>query len=457
IFQTHAHDDHFNGLPILLRSDHKLKYYSTALVRATVTKKLCSLMCIKEQSFGNYFEIHDLNLDTWNNIDGLEVMPVLSPHPLETTILFFRTLWNEGYMSYAHLADICSLELLEKAVTGDKLKNGVSRDFFNKVKTAYFTPADIKKIDIGGGMIHGNAADFAADGSKKIIFSHSSGPLTDEQKELGSSASFGLEDVLIRGEQDYLKPAAMGHFKSLYPSVPQHDLRMLLNCPAVSFNPGTIIIRKGEVNSDMYFILTGLLEFIVSETGIRNYLGSGSMAGELSGLLGTAARGTYRAISRVRAIKISSRMYHEFAVRNDLLSEIKQNVDKRNFLQNTWLFGEMISCPIKNKIAGVMKRTDFERNEVVDFKGASRLFLVESGHLELTADDNPVETIDSGNFFGVEIILFGTRKYFSVRAVEKSRTYAIPGSLIQDIPVVQWKLIETFKKRMRKAGYLASG
>ncbi|MBF0275718.1 MAG: response regulator, partial [Nitrospinae bacterium] len=36
IFHTHAHDDHFAGLPALMKSDHRIKYFSTPLVRASV-------------------------------------------------------------------------------------------------------------------------------------------------------------------------------------------------------------------------------------------------------------------------------------------------------------------------------------------------------------------------------------------------------------------------------------
>ena len=97
IFHTHAHDDHFAGLTTLIHTNHKIKYYSTQMVRASVTKKLSSLMSIEESEFEEYFEVCDLEFDEWNNIDGLEVKPVYSPHPVETNILFFRTLNNRNY------------------------------------------------------------------------------------------------------------------------------------------------------------------------------------------------------------------------------------------------------------------------------------------------------------------------------------------------------------------------
>jgi hemerythrin len=47
---------------------------------------------IEESRFENLFDVHDLDFDVWNNVDGLEVKPVLSPHPVETNILFFRAM-----------------------------------------------------------------------------------------------------------------------------------------------------------------------------------------------------------------------------------------------------------------------------------------------------------------------------------------------------------------------------
>ncbi len=38
IFHTHAHDDHFAGLPALIQSDKRLKYFATPLVRASMIK-----------------------------------------------------------------------------------------------------------------------------------------------------------------------------------------------------------------------------------------------------------------------------------------------------------------------------------------------------------------------------------------------------------------------------------
>ncbi len=109
IFHTHSHDDHFAGLPALMRTDRRLKYYATPMVRASVTKKMCALLSLQEADLDHYFEICSLDFDKWNDVEGLEVRPILSPHPVETSIFQFRALWKDGFKVYAHYADIAPL------------------------------------------------------------------------------------------------------------------------------------------------------------------------------------------------------------------------------------------------------------------------------------------------------------------------------------------------------------
>ena len=139
-------------------------------------------MSIEESTFEEYFEVCDLEFDEWNNIDGLEVKPVYSPHPVETNILFFRTLWEDGYATYAHLADVASHDILNKMLQNNKKKPGISSKLKNKVWNDYLSPVQVKKIDIGGGIIHGKAKDFKDDKSEKIILAHNAQKLSEEEQ-----------------------------------------------------------------------------------------------------------------------------------------------------------------------------------------------------------------------------------------------------------------------------------
>ena len=50
-------------------------------------------------------------------------------------------------------------------------KYHISDNFYKKIFDNYLQTTDVKKIDAGGGMIHGEAKDFVDDKSRKIIFS----------------------------------------------------------------------------------------------------------------------------------------------------------------------------------------------------------------------------------------------------------------------------------------------
>ncbi len=309
VFHTHAHDDHFAGLPALMKSDHKIKYYSTSLIRLSVLKKLGSLISFSENDFNHYFDIHDLKMDEWNNIEGLEVMPILSPHPVETNAFYFRALGNRGYKTYAHLADIVSLKVLHELSQGSQKDKQVMDEFYNNITKTYFIPVDLKKIDAGGGMIHGNAEDFVDDKSAKIVLSHTSSEYSSEQKEIGSDAHFGMMDVLIPSKTDYLFQNAEQLLNHYFPMAEPYQINILLNNEIVAFNPGTIIIRRNEKNYFTYLLLSGTVEIIISNKKVQNMVTAGALLGEMSSLLVENSPFTYRAKSFVKLLKVPSTFY----------------------------------------------------------------------------------------------------------------------------------------------------
>lgn len=199
IFQTHAHDDHFVGLTALLGSDRRIPFYSVPCVRHTVERKLGALCAIGERDFGRFFEVRDLAEGVWNDVEGLEVMPLLAPHPVENTIMRFRAAEGGSWRSYAHLADLASFSVLDSMVSADPAAPGISRERAERAKRAYLEPADLKKIDAGGGMIHGEASDFAGDESGRVLASHTDSEAAARGTGL-AVAAFGELSVLIRGK-----------------------------------------------------------------------------------------------------------------------------------------------------------------------------------------------------------------------------------------------------------------
>jgi hemerythrin len=439
IFHTHAHDDHFAGLTTLIRTDRRFKYFATPLVRSAVSKKLCALMSIKEENFKEFFEIHDLQYDVWSNIQGLEVMPVYSPHPVETNMFFFRTLWNSEYKVYAHFADVVAFDVFEKMIgTGE---NDVPPHVFEKVKKTYLTHAHLKKIDVGGGMIHGKADDFREDRSDKIVLAHTHKPLTMKEREVGSSAAFGMVDVLIPANHNYnyLLEYSYKHLRFYFPTAPEHEINYLLNHPILQLNAGSMLLKKGEVCEYVYLLLTGSVIFNGAQIGPQHIFSAGSLIGFYSGFLGSPATETYWASSNVSVLQLPSASYNDFVARNNLYSELKTMEKHILFLEETWLFGEVVSFPILTNIAKNMPSFEAKRGEIFKLDGETRLFLIEEGKAELRAKGGVlIEELNKRDFFGTNIVLFEHMSDFEVHITQDSKIFTIPAELVVKIPVVYW-------------------
>lgn len=449
IFHTHCHDDHFCGLTTLFRADHRIKYYAASSVRASVAKKLSALTALSEDSFGEYFEICDLDLGVWNDIEGLEVMPIFSPHPVETTVFHFRTPWEEGYRSYAHMADIVSMDVLGQMVDDDETHHGISSQLMMQVKADYLIPADIKKLDIGGGLIHGCAEDFREDQSGKIILSHTALALTRTQKSIGSGAPFGTVDPLIPAHQEYRLRAAHGYLSAYFLGVPEHQIRLLLNHPVVTFNPESIVLREGSRCEDIHLILTGLVETIESDSDHNAILSAGAMVGESYALSGEPSLETFRALSFVKALRIPAALYRSFVERNEITGRIGQLSELRNFFNHTWLFGESLSNLTEVRIVEASEPYYLAAGEEIDTSGQDFIYLVRDGMMQRTIDGAVVEYCGIGEPFNESEVLFGTPAFGKLVAGLRTELLMVPGSVVRDIPVVRWKLLELHQRRMR--------
>jgi hemerythrin len=449
IFHTHAHDDHFTGLTSLMHSDRKIGYYATPLVRATVMKKLGALLSRPEDCFNEYFEVHDLVFDEWNDVDGLQVMPFLSPHPVETSIFSFRVAWEGGWKSYAHFADIVSMDVFAAMITDDPNAPGITREYFELVKETYLRPATIKKIDNGKGMIHGNALDFKDDASGLLLLSHSADELTEEEKAIASSVSFGTENVLIPATEDYLFKKGFDYLKEYFPTVPEEDLDKLLRGKRHSINEGTILIKTGTSPGSIFFILSGLMETINTETGTSLKLSSGTLAGVTECLRGTPVRVTYRTVTRAIVLEIPNAAYLDFVRRNSLHDGLMKIIDLRMFFQGTRLFGDMVSIPVLNAIVKSVTVTKHRAGEKIGRGNEALLMLIAEGRVRITANGRALETIGAGEFLGEERILFGEPVIMEAEAVVDTVIYCVPGATITGRPVILQKLHESFERRVR--------
>jgi hemerythrin len=451
IFHTHSHEDHFNGLTALIKADHKLQYYSSSFVRASVSKKLSALMSNEEDMLERYFHINDLKMNEWNNVGGLEVKPLLAPHPVENVNFLFRVIADGTYKTYYHMADTTSFETMKAMQCDDVNLPGMSHNFINQIKANYQMPANVKKIDIGGGLIHGNAADFSCDNSDKIILSHKADALTKEEKLIGSRASFGLEEVLIESNSNQILRYAKKYLTSYFEGIEPDNLEDILNCPIVLFNAGSVILKSGQSTKYLYLSLTGNVEIISGKEEIHQVLSAGTFIGEMSGLLDEQRNRTYIASSYVWALKIPTNMYKDFVCRHELMEEILSTRKFRNYFNKSRVFKNISSSAVIHQLSKNIKLKNAKKGEVLNAHLGDQIAFLIEGEMKLKQNGVVLETVRPGDVCGEAGILETPNlDQYDVVVSEDSEYGVIDGQYIRVIPSIMWNILELHKRRQAK-------
>jgi len=324
---------------------------------------------------------------------------------------------------------------------------GLDRASFERIRSAYMVPADVKKIDVGGGMIHGAAEDFRHDASKRILLAHRAGELTAVEKEIGSSAAFGTTDVLVAGLSEGLRRHAFSYLEAHLPGVPLHQLRMLVNHPITEINPGAIILKEGEDPHEVLLLLSGRVERIRTRDDLFGYLPAGAMIGDQAILDQRPATHTYRASSFLRVLHLPPSLYAEVVRRNKLLDHRRHASNLSKFLDTTNLFGDGLPVAVLGRIIDGASERRYQAGEVIEGQDLQVLNIIRSGSVERAIGDRILDVLKERDVFGEEGTIFKVPYLFRLRAREETVVIQIPGELIADVPILRWKLHENHQQR----------
>jgi len=448
VFITHCHDDHIAGITTLIRSDKKIKIYGAKIVTKSLIKKLSALLVLEESDFQNLLDIKNLDIETWNNVDNLEVKPIISPHPVETTIYLFRTFFEERYYSYGHFADIIDTKVLKEMIVENTNQVGITQSFYNKIIKEYTQAVDIKKVDIGGGMIHGNYKDFIDDHSGKIILGHTNQVLTKEQLKVGVNSLFGLQDVLIGTKLNYEYKILSRYLKSNFPLFCHNDLEGFLNCEIIDFNPKELLYKRNEKITNLYLIIDGFVEKNSPRCNDIVVLESGVIIGEKSALNERVIDAVFIAKNYVKALKIPIDYFIYFVDKHNLYSHFKSKFELGKIFLTNNIFSENISYPTINKLIKYMTIIEVEEKS---YKFDEDLvYLVVKGSMNILVNDFVLDKVSMGGHFGGLHVLLNIPSIFKYIPAEKSVLYSVPSFLIHEIPVAFWKIFEYYGVLQKK-------
>jgi len=115
----------------------------------------------------------------------------------------------------------------------------------------------------------------------------------------------------------------------------------------------------------------------------------------------------------------------------------------------------MVSYHVQNKIVQKMTTMPISKNQEIP-EDKFNLVMLYKGGLELLCKNKCIEEINAGSFCGEGAILYDSEPNLTARAKQDSIYFQIPKEILLDIPVVHWKLLETYKKRQQLMSDLVS-
>lgn len=449
VFQTHTHDDHIAGVTSLLRSDKRIKFFASKLVISAAAKKLSALLNFDELEFYNLVDTHELEIDQWNDIAGLEVKPYISPHPVETTIFVFRALQvNNSYKTYGHFADIIDLSVLKKMIVDNDSDIGVREDFFDEVSKNYTQHLDLKKVDVGGGMIHGNAKDFKDDTTTKLILAHTSKELNTQEKAIGIQTSFGSSDILIPSSKNYDLDIVYSHLKSNFPILTKNQIKEFYDFNMIIVKPETTIIKKDEDIKKVYLIISGQIQKVKKDKNTTIILTPGIIIGEKTALTKELPQTNYISKNYVKLLEIPVEFFYNFVEKNNLLNHMIEQHSKSLNLQKSYLLQDEITYSTLNKIIEEIEEISLDKG-LFDLDNKS-LYIIIKGEVHTKINETTIETLNPRDYFGGESAILSYPTAYSFEIIQKTLLYKIPEFVLRDIPIVRWKILEKLEYQIQK-------
>jgi hemerythrin len=132
---------------------------------------------------------------------------------------------------------------------------------------------------------------------------------------------------------------------------------------------------------------------------------------------------------------------------------MRRSVDLRAFLDSTSLFSEGIPIDVLERIVDDASERRFQAGEIIAGQDLQALNIVRSGRVERVVGNKILDVLKQRDFFGEEGAIFKLPYLFSLRALEETAVFQIPGEILQGIPFLRWKLFESYQQRVARVVY----
>ncbi len=444
IFLTHIHDDHFAGITELLNVERKLNLYTTKLIRRTAEKKLRALMNSEIDLLHVAFNCIDLEFNMWNGVNGMQVQPIYSPHTVETNIFNFRVFDGQNHKIYSHLAD--TINFKEFKIIIDKSPEIFAKNEFEILKDRYLSKVNLKKIDVGGGLIHGHLSDYKDDQSDLLVMAHTSSVLESDRENV-INVNFGDSHPLILKEDfNLLKSKSLKFLKKYFNTLEDEQLDLLVNQKISRFEPGQVVGSVDEEQKKLMLILSGLV-YYENNDGIQQTIDARNFIGFSRRYFRNNLPDKYMARSYVYCLEFDELFFNQFILRFDLIGEFNARLNIIKILRESRLIHECLSNSVNNRISKYTEIVRFDEHDLSDTLLKNSIFILINGMVKVEFDKGRNLTIHEHEHFGGTNLMKQYRRKQNYIFTEEITALSIPIDLIEKVPKLLWRLIEMDEKR----------
>ncbi len=444
IFLSHIHDDHFAGITELINVERKLNLYTTKLVRRTAEKKLKALMNSKIDLIDVAFNCIDLEFDSWNDVDGMEVKPIFSPHTVETNIFNFRIFDGKEFKTYTHLADAINFDVY-KAIVGASPELFSTKDI-SRLEKIYLSKVNLKKIDIGGGFVHGHLADYENDNSDVLVVAHTTAPV-ETKKEKIINVEFGDAHSLIQNEEfSFLKTKSINFIRQYFNTVEEDEIEFFAQQKIKSYDPNQLIIAEDDKQNKLLLILSGLV-FFEDDEGNKQTIDSGNVIGFSKRYFRYELPKLYKALSHVNCLEFDEEFINKFIKKNSLVDIFNERISTNTILRKSRLVGGILSNSVYNRISINSETLTVDEEGLSEEYLLSNISIIIKGNVKIRYSKGYHVSVKEGDHFGGSNLLNAYRRKQNFIFSGKVKVLSIPVAQIEKVPQLLWRLLELEQTR----------